>query len=63
MRSWSYGDRLPWGWFGASYYLNWGAYGLPLPPIGCEWVRVGSDALLVDIWSGEVLSVYYGLFW
>ena len=62
-RSWSYGDRLPWGWFGSSYYLNWGSYGLPLPPIGCEWVRVGSDALLVDIWSGEVLSVYYGLFW
>ncbi len=63
VRSWSYGDRLPWGWFGSGYYLNWGAYGLPLPPIGCEWVRVGSDALLVDIWSGEVLSVYYGLFW
>lgn len=63
VRSWSYGDRLPWGWFGSGYYLSWGAYGLPLPPIGCEWVRVGSDALLVDIWSGEVLSVYYGLFW
>ncbi len=62
-RSWSFGDRLPYGWFGSSYYLNWNSYGLPLPPIGCEWVRVGSDALLVDVWSGEVLSVYYGLFW
>lgn len=62
-RSWSYGDRLPFGWFGSSYYLNFSSYGLPYPPIGAEWVRVGSDALLVDIWSGQVLSVYYGLFW
>ncbi len=63
MRSWSFGDRLPYGWYGSGYYLNWGAYGLPFPPIGCEWVRVGSDALLVDVWTGEVLSVYYDLFW
>ena len=62
-RSWSFGDRLPFGWFGSSYYLNFGSYGLPYPPIGAEWVRVGSDALLVDVWTGEVLSVYYGLFW
>jgi hypothetical protein len=34
-----------------------------MPPIGCEWIRVGRDALLVDIWSGEILSVYYDMFW
>ncbi len=62
-RNWGYGDFLPRGWFGSSYYLNWGTYGLGLPPIGTEWVRVGPDALLVDIWTGRVLSVYYGLFW
>ncbi|HRD29307.1 MAG TPA: RcnB family protein [Caulobacter sp.] len=62
-RSWAYNDFLPFGWFTASYYLNAGAYGLPYPPIGCEWVRVGQDALLVDIWTGRVISVYYGLFW
>ena len=62
-RSWNYGDFLPFGWFTSSYYLNWGGYGLPLPPIGCEWVRVGADALLVDIWTGRVVAVYYGLFW
>ena len=61
--NWRYGDFLPRAWFGSSYYLNWGMYGLPFPPIGCEWVRVGSDAILVDTWTGEVLSVYYGLFW
>ncbi|HRD46199.1 MAG TPA: RcnB family protein, partial [Caulobacter sp.] len=63
VRSWSFGDYLPWGWFGASYYLNSGYYGLPFPPIGTEWVRVGDDAVLVDIWTGRVLAVYYDLFW
>jgi hypothetical protein len=62
-QSWSYGQYLPPGWFGAGYYLNWGYYGLPEPPIGCEWVREGPDAVLVDIWTGEVLSVYQGVFW
>jgi hypothetical protein len=62
-RSWNFGDRLPFGWYSAPYYLNWVAYGLPMPPIGAEWVRVGSDALLVDVWNGQVLSVFYGLFW
>jgi len=63
VQRWSFGDYLPGGWYTNNYYLDWWAYGLPQPPIGCEWVRVGDDALLVDIWSGEVLSVYYNLFW
>jgi Ni/Co efflux regulator RcnB len=60
---WSFGDYLPYGWYSSSYYLNWYEYGLPEPPIGAEWVRSGEDAILVDVWTGEVLSVYYGLFW
>jgi Ni/Co efflux regulator RcnB len=63
VRSWNYGDFLPWGWFTTSYYLNASYYGLPYPPIGCEWIRVGDDAYLVDIWSGRIVSVYYDLFW
>jgi Ni/Co efflux regulator RcnB len=63
VNSWSFGDYLPGGWYSQSYYLNSGMYGLPYPPVGCEWVRVGDDALLVDVWSGQVLSVYYNLFW
>ena len=62
-RSWVYGDFLPAGWFGQAYYLDWNGFGLPAPPIGCEWVREGNDALLVDAWSGQVLSVDYGVFW
>lgn len=63
MRAWSFGDYLPYGWYSPSYYLDAWRYGLPQPPIGCEWVRVGDNALLVDVWSGQVLSVYYDLFW
>ena len=62
-RSWAYGDFLPWGWFAASYYLDWASYGLPPPPVGCEWVQEGTDALLVDVWTGEVLSVEPGIFY
>lgn len=61
--NWSYGQFLPFGWFTSSYYLNASAYGLPYPPIGTEWVRVGDDAYLVDIWTGRILSIYYDVFW
>jgi len=63
IRSWVFGDFLPQAWYAPNYYLDWWSYGLPRPPIGTEWVRSGDDALLVDTWSGEVLSVYYDLFW
>jgi len=62
-RTWSFGDYLPYGWYTPSYYLDYWRYALPQPPIGCEWIRVGDDAVLVDVWSGQVLSVYYDLFW
>jgi Ni/Co efflux regulator RcnB len=60
---WVFGQFLPWGWFAPAYYLNYQDYDLPYPPIGCEWVREGPDAVLVNIWTGEVLSVAYGVFW
>ena len=62
-RRWGFGDYLPLGWYVSSYYLNAWDYGLPPPPIGAEWVRNGPDAVLVDIWTGEVLSVEYGVFY
>jgi Ni/Co efflux regulator RcnB len=61
---WRYGEFLPGGWFGADFWINdWGDYDLPVPPYGYEWVRVGADALLVDTYSGEVVSTVYGLFY
>jgi hypothetical protein len=60
---WAYGEYLPWGWFAPAFYLTWANYGLPAPPVGCEWVQQGSDAVLVDIWTGQVLSVVPSVFW
>ena len=40
-----------------------GVYGLPAPPYGAVWVRVGNDALLVDEDSDEVITVEYSVFY
>ena len=63
-RQWGYGDVLPRSWFGAQYYIgDFFDYGLPYPPPGFEWVRVGEDALLVDRFSGRIVQVVRYLFW
>lgn len=64
VRSWSHGDYLPWGWYSQSYRLNdWWAYGLPWPPPGFDWVRVGPDVLLVDRFNGRIVQVVRMVFW
>ncbi|THD63685.1 RcnB family protein [Phenylobacterium sp.] len=64
VRSWAFGDFLPQGWYGQSYWLNdFGDYGLPYPPPGFEWVRVGGDAIMVDQYSGRVVQVVRGIFY
>jgi Ni/Co efflux regulator RcnB len=63
-RQWSYGQTLPWGWFGPQWWINdYWDYELPVPPYGYEWVRNGPDALLVDAKSGEVVEVVPGVFY
>ncbi|MDB5449159.1 MAG: hypothetical protein JWQ52_287, partial [Phenylobacterium sp.] len=63
-RSWGYGDILPRGWYGDQYRLtDWWNYGLPEPPPGYAWVRVGADVLLIDEYSGQVVQVVRNLFW
>jgi Ni/Co efflux regulator RcnB len=42
----------------ADYWL----FALDVPPVGYEWVRDDTDALLVNIGTGEVLQVQYGVF-
>ena len=63
-RRWSYGEYLPFGWFGAEWFINdyWN-YELPVPPYGCEWIRSGPDALLVDQRTGFVVETVYGIFY
>ncbi|WP_340647432.1 RcnB family protein [Phenylobacterium sp.] len=64
IRSWGYGDQLPRSWWSTQYRLNdWWSYGLPIPPIGYEYVRVGDDVLLVDMFNGRVVQVIYDVFW
>jgi Ni/Co efflux regulator RcnB len=63
-RRWSYGERLPAIYYSQDYWLpNYLNFGLPWAPDGCEWVRFGPDAILVDVDTGEVLQVVYGLFY
>jgi Ni/Co efflux regulator RcnB len=63
-RHWGYGDRLPYGWFVADFFISdYWDYGLSDPPWGYEWVRVGPDALLVDVNTGMVVESAYGIFY
>ena len=63
-RRWSYGQRLPHGYYARNYWLSsYWLYGLFAPPSGLVWVRVGDDALLIDEYSGEIVQVDYGVFY
>ncbi|MGA9026937.1 MAG: RcnB family protein [Steroidobacteraceae bacterium] len=62
-RRWGYGDILPRAYWAAPYLLaDYWLFALEVPPAGYEWVRVGADALLVSIATGEVLQAEYGVF-
>ena len=62
-RSWRVGERLPFLFLSASYFIDYYDYDLPPPPYGYRWVRYGPDALLVNIYTGEVDDVIYGIFY
>ncbi len=60
---WVFGQILPRIFWAQDYWLtDYWMFGLPVPPYGYEWVRYGDDALLINIRTGEVLQVVYGLF-
>lgn len=64
VRIWLIGEWLPSVFmFDSRYLLDYRRFGLYEPPLGCRWVRVGDDALLVDSFNGEVLDAIYALFW
>lgn len=63
-RRWSHGEVLPWTWWTPRYRIeSWWRYALPVPPVGFAWVRLGRDAVLVDLWTGRIVQVAYTLFW
>jgi hypothetical protein len=60
----SIGYRLYPGYFSRSFWINdpW-SYRLPYAPPGTQWVRYDNDALLVDVYTGEVVDVIRDFFW
>ena len=63
-RRWSIGSYLNRSYYGSNYWLNdpW-QYRLP-PAYGpYRWVRYWNDALLVNIYTGEVVDVIPSFFW
>jgi Ni/Co efflux regulator RcnB len=62
-RHWAYGQMLPRAYWAPPYIIaDYWLFGLEVPPVGYEWVRNGSDAILVDTNTGEILQVEYGVF-
>ena len=63
-RRWAYGESLPRVFWAQPYWItNFWLYDLDRPPLGCEWVRSGPDALLVDTSTGEILEAEYNVFY
>ena len=61
--TWAYGQILPRAYFAPEYIISdYWLFALEVPPVGYEWVRDDSDALLVSTDSGEILQVVHGTF-
>lgn len=60
---WVYGEILPRAYWAPEYIIgDYWLFALEVPPAGFEWVRDGSDALLISVTTGEILQVEYGVF-
>jgi Ni/Co efflux regulator RcnB len=63
-RRWNYCEHLPVIYYAQDYWIpNYWNFGLAWAPDGCEWVRFGPDAILVDVDTGEVIQVVYDVFY
>jgi Ni/Co efflux regulator RcnB len=60
---WGYGQILPRAYWAAPYIIaDYWLFGLEVAPAGYEWVRDDTDAILVNVSTGEILQVEYGVF-
>ena len=57
------GYDLPPLYYGQQYWIDPSLYSLPFPPPGTAWVRYWNDAVLVDLYSGQVVDVIHNFFW
>jgi Nickel/cobalt transporter regulator len=63
-RRWAVGAILPPLFLAPTYYYsNYAALGLPPPEPGFQWVRYGSDLLLVNVATGQVAEVVPNAFY
>ena len=62
-RPFNIGYQLFPAYYGQRYWIDPGMYNLPYPPPGTQWVRYFNDAVLVDMYTGEVIDVIQGFFW
>ncbi len=63
-QQWGVGYAVPRAYFGQRYWVNdWGRYRLARPWGGTRWVRVGPDALLINVGNGLVVQAVRGLWW
>jgi len=63
-RRWVYGEHFPNIFWTRDYWItDYWLVGLAVPPYGCEWVRYGHDAVLVNTETGEILQVIYGIYY
>jgi Ni/Co efflux regulator RcnB len=60
---WGYGQILPRAYWAPAFILaDYWLFALETPPPGYEWVRDNTDAILVNVSTGEILQVEYGVF-
>ena len=62
-QNYSIGYDLAPNYYQQNYWIDPGMYGLPYPPPGMQWVRYYNDALLIDMYSGQVVDAIQGFFW
>ena len=56
------GARLPQGYYGSGYYVDYQTYDLAPPPSGYRWNRVGNDVYMVSVRDGLIAEAVYSLF-
>ncbi len=62
--SWRRGEWLPPVFITSSYFINdWYDFGLWQPDYGYQWIRVGADAVLINLADGQVVDVVPGVYY
>ncbi|MGD9810809.1 MAG: RcnB family protein [Sphingobium sp.] len=61
---WEVGNRMNRGYYGSRYIINdpW-RYRLPRATGHLRWIRHYDDVLLVNLYSGQVITAYHNFFW